>query len=530
MSTSLRVLIAEDSEDDAELLVRELLRGGYDVDYRCVETAETFSAALISQEWDLILSDYTMPDFNGTQALSIVRGREFDTPFIFISGTNGEDRAVEAMKAGAQDYLIKDNIKRLVPVIERELRDARFRRERRHMETQLQQAQKMEAIGQLTGGIAHDFNNFLTVVIGSLDLLEGEIGSNAKAKAIAQQALAASLRGAELTHQLLAFARQQPLEPRVFDLNKFVSRTVELLRRTLGENIKIRTSLADNIWLVKADPSQVECALANLAINARDAMPAGGQISIETGNVRLDADDLADHPEVGSGDFVMLTISDTGTGMSPEILSHVCEPFFTTKPRGTGLGLSMIYGFAKQSDGHLKISSQVGQGTTVRLFLPHAEGGKIMVTIPMVPEENPVPVGATILVVEDNFDVRNVIVDQLHALGHRVLEADSANAALKILEQGSPIDLLFTDIVMPGGMSGTDLARETRKLRPEIRVLLSSGFAGGIGENDAYTDEALEFLGKPYRKQDLARKINKVLQQHREFDATTEQAKVQVKT
>ena len=479
MGTSLRVLIVEDSAYDAELLVRELQRGGYDADYRCVETAETLSAALGSQAWDLILADYTMPGFNGTQALSIVRGCGFDSPFIFVSGTMGEDRAVEAMKAGAQDYLIKGNIKRLVPAIERELQDARVRRERKQMETQLQHAHKMEAIGQLTGGIAHDFNNFLTVVIGSLDLLESEIGSNPKAKAILQQALAASLRGAELTHQLLAFARQQPLEPRVFDLNKFVSRTVELLRRTLGEQIKIRTSLADDIWPVEADPIQVESALANLAINARDAMPAGGQISIESGNVHLDADYLADNPGVEKGDYVMLAVSDTGSGMSSELLGHVCEPFFTTKPRGTCLGLSMIYGFAKQSGGHLKISSQVGQGTIVRLFLPHAEGERIIVTVPLVPEEISEPAGATILVVEDNRDVRNVIVDQLHALGHNVLEADSANAALNILEQGLPIDLLFTDIVMPGGMSGTDLARETRKLRPEIRVLLSSGFAGG---------------------------------------------------
>jgi signal transduction histidine kinase len=515
MGAPLRVLIVEDCEDDAELLIRELRAGGYDVDHQRVDTAEALTEALGAREWDLVLADYTMPNFSGTRALSIVRGSGLDVPFIFISGTIGEDRAVEAMKAGAQDYLIKGNIKRLVPAIERELREARTRRERAQIELQLQHAHKLEAIGQLTGGIAHDFNNFLLVIIGNLDLLEGRLATDPEAQKLAEQALAASLRGAELTRQLLAFARQQPLEPRVFDLNQFVAGTVELLRRTIGEEIEIETTLAADLAAVKADPAQVESALANLAINARDAMPDGGKIMIETSKVRLDAAYAAEHPDVAPGDFVMLSVSDTGTGMPEWILARACEPFFTTKSRekGTGLGLSMVYGFAKQSGGHLKISTDVGKGTTVRLFLPYAEIQTMTDETPLVPEEAMHEPAATILVVEDNLDVRSVIVKQLAELGLQVIEADNAKIALAIIENGPPIDLLFTDVVMPGGMSGTELAQATKKARPEIKILLSSGFTGVNGESNGFAGEQMEFLKKPYRKHDLARKIRKMLQQ-----------------
>lgn len=398
----------------------------------------------------------------------------------------------------------------------------------RDAELQLRQVQKMEAVGQLTGGVAHDFNNLLAVIIGNLDLLEERHEADPEARELIRFALSASLRGAELTRQLLAFSRRQALDPTLIDLNGLVEGTTGMLRRTLGEQIVIETSLAGDLWPALADPSQVAAALTNLAINARDAMPGGGCLSIETANKRLDSDYADRNAGVEAGDYVMLAVSDTGTGIPAEIIDRIFEPFFTTKEagKGTGLGLSMVYGFAKQSGGHVKVYSEVGHGTTLRLYLPKAgpdadpEAGLAkpalakagLAKADMKVGDTVGPAGhATVLVVEDDAEVRAVTVNQLNSLGYAVVQADNGTAALDLLARMRSIDLLFTDVVMPGGMSGPELVRAARAIRPELKVLLTSGYAETAMSNGARIGDAGPLLSKPYRRDDLAMMLRDIL-------------------
>lgn len=384
--------------------------------------------------------------------------------------------------------------------------------ERRSLERQFAQAQKMEAVGQLTGGIAHDFNNLLTVILGNLDLLQEEVQQAPRLREMIELAVRATLRGADLTRQLLAFSRRQTLEAEVIRLEELVNGTVQLLRRTLGERIEVATRFADDLWPAFADPAQVESALANLAINARDAMPKGGRLTIEAANQTLSAEYAAQNSEVLPGDYVMLAVTDTGTGIAPDIIDKVIEPFFTTKEdgKGSGLGLSMVYGFAKQSGGHFKIYSEVGHGTTMRLYLPRARGQEDAVQSRAEETVGDMPRGL-ILVVEDNPDVRRVAINTLAAFGHSTLEADNAMAALELLQQHQHIDLLFSDVVMPGKLSGVDLAKQAKTLRPGIKILLTSGFAKAALENATGPGAPWHMLSKPYRAEDLTRAVNKVL-------------------
>ncbi|HEV8679360.1 MAG TPA: response regulator, partial [Stellaceae bacterium] len=348
MPKPLRVLIVEDSDDDAELLLRELRRRGFAPVFERVETRQAMMAAL-GQAWDVVVSDWAMPQFSASDALALLQEMQHDLPFIIVSGTVGEEAAVAAMQAGAHDFIAKGRLTRLIPAIEREMREAAGRAERRMMEQQIRQTQKMEAMGQLTGGIAHDFNNLLGVIVANGDLLLEAVKGNAEQAELTSEILSSALRGAELTHGLLAFARQQPLSLQTVDLNANLPRAIAILHRTLGEGVSITTNLMDGLWQTRVDPSLVENALLNLAINARDAMPNGGTLAIETANAQLDEHYAALHPEVVPGDYVMLSMTDTGTGMPPDIIERAMEPFFTTKEpgKGTGLGLSMVYGFAK---------------------------------------------------------------------------------------------------------------------------------------------------------------------------------------
>ncbi len=385
--------------------------------------------------------------------------------------------------------------------------------ERNAAEERLRRSQRLEAVGQLTGGLAHDFNNLLTVVIGNLDLLEESVGANPAAADHAARAMKAATRGAALTKQLLAFARRQPLDAKVLDINERVSATLDLLRRTLGEEIEVRTALAPDLWPAMADPSQLETALVNLAINARDAMPKGGRLSIETANKRIDESYVAKSFDAAPGDYVMLAVSDTGHGMPPEIVSRVFEPFFTTKPsgKGTGLGLSMVYGFVRQSQGHVQIYSEVGHGTSVRLYLPRSADGAAPAAAEPVPEAMPrARTGERILAVEDNPEVRRVVVAQLGELGYAVIEAANGEAGLEILKRGERVDLLFSDVVMPGGMTGYELARAARALRPGLKVLLTSGFPRNAN-GDQPASEFGALLVKPYRRAELAQKIRQAI-------------------
>ena len=379
---------------------------------------------------------------------------------------------------------------------------------------QLHQAQKMEAIGNLTGGMAHDFNNLLSVVIGSLDLLQDRVRNDPDAMALSEAALQASMRGAELTRQLLAFARRQPLAPSVVDVNELVAGMTRLLERILEENIEVVLNTGQEIWPVLIDPAQLSAAIANLATNARDAMPKGGRLTIETKNTHLDADYAALNTEVKPGDYVLLEVSDTGTGMSAETLTQVFEPFFTTKAvgRGTGLGLSMVFGFVKQSKGHIKIYSELGHGTIVRLYLPRAEQGPA-VAAPAA-DITPSPAAhESILVVEDDAEVRRIVTKQIAELGYSVIEAQAPKEALaRLKDPQTRIDLLFTDLVMPGGMNGHELARAAIAERPSLTVLFTSGYSDSALRSDEKLKEDEHFLSKPYRKQDLARKLQEIFE------------------
>lgn len=385
--------------------------------------------------------------------------------------------------------------------------------ERVALEQQLRQAQKMEAIGQLTGGIAHDFNNILAVIIGMTELTAVAVANDPKLSAMVKQIDESAERGAQLVQRMLAFARKQPLEPRILDVNAAVQHSVAILERTIGEHIALQAVLGKDLWPALADQAQLEDAIINLAVNARDAMPRGGQLMIETSNEHLDDAYAAQHAEVVSGDYVAINVTDSGTGIPPALIERVFEPFFTTKEvgRGTGLGLSMVYGFVKQSRGHVKIYSEVGHGTSIRLYFPRAAQQVRSVTdTPATPAAR-LPAGReTILVVEDDAAVRSMAVSILEGLGYHVRQAPDGKSALGVLREGSPIDLLFTDMVMPNGMNGHDLIAAARAMRPDLKVLLTSGYSEQfIKTSDSSPDARL--LNKPYRRETLAAAIRAVL-------------------
>jgi PAS domain S-box-containing protein len=381
----------------------------------------------------------------------------------------------------------------------------------RRIEAQLRQSQKMEAVGSLTGGVAHDFNNLLGVVIGNLDLLLESEGADAEVRELAGEARDAALRGADLTRRLLAFARQQPLQPRQVDVNERITAAVKLLGRLLGESIVIALELAEGVWPVVVDPVQLEAALANLATNARDAMPAGGTLSIATRNRHLDAVYAEQHPYVTPGDYLCIEVTDTGGGMPPEVVTRIFEPFFTTKPhgRGTGLGLSMVFGFIRQSGGHINVYSELGLGSTFRLYLPRGEAEAVEEQAAEEPAAR--GQGETVLVVEDNAALRRVALRQLGELGYRVREAENAQQAIEAIERDPAVDVVFTDVIMPGGIDGRELADRVTARWPGIKVLLTSGFPGNhIADLDRLCGTRL--LNKPYRRDELARALRELIE------------------
>ena len=382
--------------------------------------------------------------------------------------------------------------------------------ESKQIENKLRQTQKMEAVGHLTGGIAHDFNNLLAVIMGNAELLAQRHGADDRPT---QAVLRAASRGAELTQQLLAFSRKQPLNPQPVRLSDVVSEMSELLERTLGETIQVRTSTSPGLWDASADPGQLENALLNLAINARDAMPDGGVLTIKTYNDYVEDHDTILRLDTNPGPYVVLSVGDTGGGMSSEVLEHAFEPFFTTKEagKGSGLGLSMIYGFVKQTGGHVTIDSTPGRGTTVKLYLPRALAAAEEPS--RAPTTDPRGHGETVMVLEDDPDVRELAVTMLQGLGYEVLEARDGAAALELLGGASRIDLLLSDIVLPGGLSGRTVATRARRRSPNLKVLFMSGYAEADAAVvcDGPWDEDAEVLNKPFRRHDLARQVNAAL-------------------
>jgi CheY-like chemotaxis protein len=391
----------------------------------------------------------------------------------------------------------------------------------------LQRSQRLESLGKLTGGVAHDFNNILQVIGGNVQLLQGYLSGNEMATKRLEYALGAVDRGAKLSSHLLAFARRQPLVPVVMSPGRVIKNMDEMLHRTLGESIDIETVIGGGLWNTLIDPNQLENVVLNLCINARDAMTNGGKLTIEIGNSMLN-DEYALKDDVPAGQYVMLAVSDTGTGMAPEILTQACEPFFTTKPEGegTGLGLSMAYGFVRQSGGHFKIYSEVGHGTTVKMYFPRSYEEEM--------EFVPLPTGPivggneTILVVEDDPAVQATVVEMLTSLGYKVLKADNAGSALIILRSGLPIDLLFTDVVMPGPLRSPELAKKAKALIPSIEILFTSGYTQNAIVHGGRLDPGVQLLSKPYRQEQLARKIRHMLGNRKQLEIAKDPAKLRL--
>lgn len=527
MLTPLRVLLVEHSEKDATLLVDDLTRGGFDPTIERVETLDELKVALAHEAWALVLVDWSMPHLKAPDVLALIHQRGLDVPVIVVSATSGEETAVAAMKAGARDYLMKDNLARLVPAVERELREAEGRRELkraerslRQVEEQLRQTQKMEAIGKLAGGIAHDFNNLLTIVTGYSELALSRLGPNDPLRGPIQEVKKAGDRAAGLTGQLLTFSRRQVLQPQLLDLNQVVATTEQMLRRLIGEDVELNTVPGSLRGHVKADQGQLEQVILNLVVNARDAMPHGGKVTIETADVELDATYAALHLEVEPGPYVLLAVTDTGCGMDAATRARLFEPFFTTKEegKGTGLGLSTVYGIVKQSGGHIWVYSEPGLGTTFKIYFPRIERNR-PVDQRTIDRAEARGGSETILLVDDDDQARNLVSELLQANGYLVLTARDGDEAFVIGRRHiGPIHLLVTDTVLPG-MSGRELAEKLARDRPQMKLLYLSGYpehalaCQGVlqGAREGTLQERSAFLEKPFTRDALLRQVGELL-------------------
>ena len=513
MKSPLHILHLEDDPKDAELIQSTLEAKGIACETTCVQNQDDFVAALEQGGIDLILSDFSLPAFDGLSAAEIVRTRWPATPLILVSGSLGEERAIDSLKSGATDYVLKGRLSRLVPAVRRAMLEVDERAERRRLEAQLIEAQKMEVIGHLASGIAHDFNNILAVIMGYNDMLTAKLEPDNPLRKYTDEVRHASDRAAGLTRQLLVFSRKQTVQNVVLDLNDVVTGLEKMLHRLINENIAMQIIFGQHLWHIKADTGYLGQVLMNLVINACDAMFDGGKLTIATDNIILDETHTCKYPGAKPGDYVMLSMNDTGCGMSDEVKTHLFEAFFTTKPpgEGTGLGLATCRTIVEQCAGHIEVASELDQGTTFKIYFPRAEQPLDAVAKPV--QIGPMSRGTeTLLVVEDDPAVRHLACGVLEAQGYQVLPASNGQDALHVAyrHKGPPISLVITDVIMPL-MGGKAMAEWLKTTYPDLKILFTSGYTHDAIARQGVSDARIEFLAKPYTPAMLAGKVREML-------------------
>ena len=519
MERTLRILNLEDDPKDTELIQAKLEEEGIACELVRVETEADFVSAVEQGGYDLLLVDYKLPGFDGMSALAISKEKCSDIPFVFVSGSIGEDVAIEALKNGATDYVLKDKLSRLAPAIRRALQDAALRRERKQaeevrkkLEAQLRHAQKMEAVGTLAGGIAHDFNNILNVIIGYGTMVMDRIGDDQLSKEQMNEVLTAADKAVILTKRLLVFSRKQIVEVKPVNVNETILSIQKMLVRIIRESIDFKLDLTDRTLVVMADAGQIEQVLMNLTTNAMDAMPEGGCLTIGTGLQELDDEYVAAHGYGKPGMYALITVADTGYGMDAETQKKIFEPFFTTKGigEGTGLGLAVSYGIIKQHGGYINVYSESGQGTVFRIYLQLIEESAF--SVKEIEPTVPVKGGTeTILVAEDDASLRKLTRIVLESYGYNVITAeDGEDAITKYTENRGRIDLVILDMIMPK-KSGKEACEEIKKLSPGTKILFLSGYTMDIIKTRELTEAGFDFILKPVVPRDLVRKVREIL-------------------
>lgn len=517
MTTLLRVLHLEANPQDADRVEALLTDESLSCSIRRVETRPSFTSALMDGQVDLILAEFALPGFDEGGALELAQDLVPDVPFIFVSSALTETRCIEQMRRGATDSIPKEGLCRLVPSVRRLLRERQARVARKQAEEalhqtemQLRQLQKLEAVGRLAGGLAHDFNNLLTVIMGHSQVLLGEMSQDHPLRSRVEEMQKAGDRARVLIRQLLAFSRKQPSGARALSMNATLSNVETMLRRLIGADIQLTLRLGEEELRIKADPAFVEQIVMNLVVNARDAMPTGGKLMIETAPADLDHQPKYRIGPLPPGEYVRLSVADTGCGMSPEVQEHIFTPFFTTKEegKGTGLGLSTVFGIVTEAGGGLDVISESKGGTRFDVYFPRVVGELEALTDETVPLQA-VDGHETILLVEDEEDVRILIRDELRKLGYRIVEArNGVEACLVATPHIGRLKLLLTDIVMPG-MSGTELARHLRVIKPELKLLFISGYTDDVGIGAG--DPGSAYLQKPFTPEALASSVRELL-------------------
>lgn len=513
MKHPLQILHLEDDPQDTEMVQALLEEQKVACSVTRAQGHKEFISALERDSYDLVIADYSLPGFDGMSALKITRAKWPDLPFILMSGKVGEEFAIESLKSGATDYVLKDRCSRLVPAVRRAMREVEEKVKHKRLEEQFIQAQKMEVLGQLSGGVAHDFNNILGIIIGNNDFVMSKLRSDDPLRKNLEEIRLAAERAAAVARQLLVFSRNQVVQPGVIDLNEVVRDMDKMLSRLIGENVELKVVLEGKVGRIVADSGYVGQLLMNLVINARDAMINGGRLTISTKNVTLDKAFTHTREGLAPGPYVMLSISDTGMGMTNEVKARLFEAFFTTKPKGkgTGLGLTTCLTIARQFNAYIDVESEPGKGATFSIYFPRVDQPLKAVT-QRLPSLAPQGGTETLLVVEDEVALRHMMKMALENLGYKVLEASSGQDGLRMANehQGPPIALVITDVIMPQ-MGGKVMVEWLKTTCPELKVLYTSGYTDSAIVHHGVLDEGVAFLPKPYTLGTLASKVREVL-------------------